>query len=649
MKRLGLNDFRCNLILAIVCVICYGNTVFNDYSFDDNIAITSNIHIPKGIRGIPGLLVSPYREIGDMKMEYRPLTGVTFAIEHEFFGGNPHVSHAVSVMLYVVLALVVFLAMKEVFGLAAMHPALPLLITLFYIVHPSQTETVASLKNREQILSMLFAVSAMIYSDRFFMQPQRKIRNGAAALLMMGFSYLSKMVLSIPFAGIIALVWLFKKKRKPDAAFLIFFALLALLTAAVIYKNAMISTRPVTFIENPLANNQDLLLLGGFVFKTLWFYLRFMVFPYPFSFFYGYNMIPLEPLNIPLVGISLIVHLGVFVLGARWFIRGKTAGLFLLCYLFNISFYSNIYPVPGIVAERILFSASLWFIAAAIVLVFQFLGFSGNSSPAAISAGGKIRGGAAFKKTLGRMLPAAAAVVFMACCVLTVHRNFQWKNVETLMRADIGHLSNSALANYLYAKLLFFDSQNSAPENKKNLLDLSKKHFRQVTRVMPQHGDSYFRLGMIYEYDENNRDSAFFFFKKAYDLEPNSNTSRYELGKQYYLNGNLPEAEQLFSSVYRELPRDTLTLFFYAQVLFNLGKISDALLINGELMKLAPGTYYPYYNYGIIYYSDSTDKSIGYLEKTMQLGYKDDQIRNILLNYYLSNGMEEKVRQLSFE
>ena len=126
--------------------------------------------------------------------------------------------------------------------------------------------------------------------------------------------------------------------------------------------------------------------------------------------------------------------------------------------------------------------------------------------------------------------------------------------------------------------------------------------------------------------------------------------ARFELAKQYYLKRNVLEAEALFNAVYKELPDDTLTLFFYTQVLFNLGKKDNAMALNNELMQLVPATYYPYYNYGIMYhFGGETEKSIWHLERVLQLGYEDDQLKNILLNFYLSNGMEEKARQLGVE
>lgn len=64
-------------------------------------------------------------------------------------------------------------------------------------------------------------------------------------------------------------------------------------------------------------------------------------------------------------------------------------------------------------------------------------------------------------------------------------------------------------------------------------------------------------------------------------------------------------------------------------------------------MKLAPRTYYPYYNYGIIYRSagDSV-KAVEYFEKAVQLSYRENDLYDLLLDYYLTNDMNEKASEL---
>src|SRR5688572_25524450 len=109
------NPFRQRLLLVVICLACYGNTVLNDYSLDDDFAVTENAYIQKGIAGIPEILTKPYFSDKTRQMDYRPLPGVTFAIENQFFGNNPHVSHFINTLLFALLVLVIYLVAVEVF------------------------------------------------------------------------------------------------------------------------------------------------------------------------------------------------------------------------------------------------------------------------------------------------------------------------------------------------------------------------------------------------------------------------------------------------------------------------------------------------------------------------------------------------------
>src|SRR5580700_11178998 len=95
------------LIFGLVFLL-YGNSIRNNYALDDNyVTVTTpekpnNPRIEKGISGIPKLFTTHYIESATQSFEYRPLVLVTFAIEYQFFGSNPHVSHFISVLLYAI-------------------------------------------------------------------------------------------------------------------------------------------------------------------------------------------------------------------------------------------------------------------------------------------------------------------------------------------------------------------------------------------------------------------------------------------------------------------------------------------------------------------------------------------------------------------
>ena len=89
-----------SLLIIVFCFVLYGNTINNDYSLDDNFNTFENIHVQKGIKGIPGIFSSRYCTGENQTYGYRPVAQTSFALEHQFFGLNPHVSHFFNVLIW---------------------------------------------------------------------------------------------------------------------------------------------------------------------------------------------------------------------------------------------------------------------------------------------------------------------------------------------------------------------------------------------------------------------------------------------------------------------------------------------------------------------------------------------------------------------
>ncbi|MCF8461787.1 MAG: tetratricopeptide repeat protein [Flavobacteriales bacterium] len=150
------SKLRSSLLIGIVCIATFGNTLFNDYNLDDNLVTQNHRLTAKGIKAIPEIYRSPYYQ-DDMGYSYgyRPTTLASFAIEHDLFGESPLTSHSINLLLYLVTCILVFLLISRIFpdqiGIA-------LGTALLFTVHPIHTEVVASIKNRDEMLALLFAL-----------------------------------------------------------------------------------------------------------------------------------------------------------------------------------------------------------------------------------------------------------------------------------------------------------------------------------------------------------------------------------------------------------------------------------------------------------------------------------------------------------
>src|SRR5688572_4903251 len=119
------------VITALIAFALYANTITHDYVLDDSGAITNNLFVQKGIQGIPELLTVDLWHFDNVNLGYyRPLSLVTFALEYELFGANPHVSHFNNVVLFALTGFVLCLLLFKLFP--KLHPAFPFLVALLY-------------------------------------------------------------------------------------------------------------------------------------------------------------------------------------------------------------------------------------------------------------------------------------------------------------------------------------------------------------------------------------------------------------------------------------------------------------------------------------------------------------------------------------
>ena len=97
-------DFNIKLvILAVLSLVLYVNTLGNQYCLDDGIVIEKNMYVQQGFAGIPKIMTtdaydSYYKEMNAGQQlsggRYRPLSEVIFAIEHAIFNESPNNSIA---------------------------------------------------------------------------------------------------------------------------------------------------------------------------------------------------------------------------------------------------------------------------------------------------------------------------------------------------------------------------------------------------------------------------------------------------------------------------------------------------------------------------------------------------------------------------
>lgn len=152
-------------IVFLFPVMLYLNTLSNGFNMDDELVTNNHRLTSQGISAIPEIFRSPYyQDAQGYQYEYRPVSQAIFAIQHSLLGEKPAVSHAMNVLLYGLLCVLLFSVLQALFSA---YKQLNIAIVLLFAAHPAHTEVVASIKNREELLAFLFGFSAWWIAVRF--------------------------------------------------------------------------------------------------------------------------------------------------------------------------------------------------------------------------------------------------------------------------------------------------------------------------------------------------------------------------------------------------------------------------------------------------------------------------------------------------
>lgn len=150
--------YKYYLLLLVIVFLVFGNTIGNSYNMDDNLVTQHHpLTSSKNLSTIVDIFKTPYY-VDNMGYSYgyRPIVTLSFFIEHYFFGERVVVSHFFNLLLYATTVLLLFNLLINWLG--EKGAILSLLTIIFFTVHPAHSEVVASIKNRDEILALLFIV-----------------------------------------------------------------------------------------------------------------------------------------------------------------------------------------------------------------------------------------------------------------------------------------------------------------------------------------------------------------------------------------------------------------------------------------------------------------------------------------------------------
>lgn len=489
-------------IIVLTVLLTYGNGVKNNYSLDDHLVIKNDKISEMGWKDV--FSTFSFKEKNGYVYSYRPTLKASFLIEYKLFGKNPHISHVISIILYMMICVLLYGIVVSLGGSATFA----LISTLIFAVYPLHTEVIDNIKSRDELLVNVFGqLSILIYVRKGMFK--NNLSKNIVLFLVILLGLMTKQSFYV-FIGVLfaygvyeVLIQNYSKKK--------FIKILGVTLSAIValwlIKNTVLegtSIRIKEFYENPLYDtslfNRVLPGLSVIGFNT-----ALLFYPLHLSYYYGYNAVPLSTLDANfflyiLVGIGMLILLA-YVLIKQY--KNKLVVFSILVLAISLISVSNIpKPLPGIVAERFLFSSSIGFILLGCYLVYKI-----------------------FQKEEFLKFKRASVVlvgVFIAAqSAYCIKRNKDWNSEYSIALADVDKYQNAVKLKDLASFQLLNKMKRDRSGGKvvpQGTIDSTEVYLKQCIEIYPEHQSCLNNLATFY-YSQGEYELAKVNYNKALNFD----------------------------------------------------------------------------------------------------------------------------------
>ena len=500
---------------------------------------------------------------------YRPVTTLSFALNHAVHGLAPAGYHVVNVALHAgVSALLVLLLVRLGLTLAVAGLAGALFAT-----HPVHTEAVASVVGRADLLAALLAFLAwlaLVQGERVAVSIPRAL--AAAALMVLAVLAKESAVAIVAVIVAMDLIEAAARGGAPGAILRSRWRAHALLVAgaagALVWRHAVLqgSAGGITRFDSALAG-VPLAERVPTMFAVAALYAEKLVWPMRLSADYSYRQIDVLPWSDPLclLGIALLIALALAAITFRRAAEARLGLVLLAIPLVAVLLISFLTLGPPL-AERLLYLPSVGFCVLVAVAIGRL----------------RERGTAA-----RRVAHAAAAAILLAYTGLTVARNRVWREPAVFFETMVGDAPLSARSHRELGTFLGERDQVAA----------AVRELETSMAILPNPATAY-SLGNVLA-RARRPDEAIAAYQRALSLKADFVEAMTNLATTYGEKGDDGTAIVWFERVLALRPGFAELHMNYANSLQRLGRLAEAAEHYEQALALAPGDAAARFNYGV--------------------------------------------------
>ncbi len=476
IKIIVKSNISIGILFAVIGLAIYHPALLGRFMGDDEGQIVANIYI-RSIKNIPLLFTGGTFYSGGLENRllseyYRPLMIVWYTLLYALFGLHAYYFHLMQLLLHIINSLLVY----KIYRHFLRQKIISLLLTLIFLTHPINSETIAYMGNIQDILFLFFGLSGIYVFLKY--------KSGVFTIITTKFlfllSLLSKEIGIVFFLILFTYVDLFKIKMRRLLYFTV--SIISVITYILMRcKLASICTLGGSNSVVPIARmhtSERLLQIPAMFF----FYVKTLIFPQDLAVFqYWIAPINLSHFYLPLIAdilfVLLLVSVPFLIYGFKkslsnfsqeqWFGQSsylaKVYAFFLIWFLTGMIAHLNIMPLDSTVAER-------WF-------YFPFIGILGISGTILCLFKNKTK----------------IYVILIICILLFSTRSYlraiDWSDTYLLYSKDIQISKNSASLENNYGSLLF----------EKGNYKEAERHYRNALKMSPHSAIYWSNLAEIYE------------------------------------------------------------------------------------------------------------------------------------------------------
>jgi len=563
-------------IVAGVALAVYANSLGGGLVYDDANAIRNNPFVRNG--DIAGILTEPSWWGGARGPLWRPLTTLTFALDHAVHGLEPFGYHLVNVVLHAAVSVLVLV----VFAAATAAPRTALVAALSFAAHPVHTEAVANVVGRAE----LFAAGGFFVAWWCWLRADRPGAASGTWLAATLVAYFLAMcgkenAVTLPLALVVADLVM----ARPDESALgrlrvhasRYAALAGVAVLFVVLRASVLGavTPSPDLLDNPLAT----LGLGSRLMTAvavIGLYALRLVFPLWLSADYSYDQIRAvtSPLDVGFLG-GLLVLCGAPALA--WWGRRRVPALTLGIGVLGATFVvvANLFFLIGtIMGERLIYLPSAGFclaLAAGLAHVTR-----------TNERGGRVP--AAFVTAIG--------IVVALYGARTVARNAVWREPLGFFQAMVGDAPRSARSHRELGTVLG-DLGRFAE---------ARQSFERSLAIKPEDATTLYNLGNALS-REGRYDDAVAAYERALAKNPAFAEALENLGNAESMRGDQRAALAAFQRALALTPDEPILQMNVANTHFRAGALAEARAGYERALALAPGSVEIRTNFGSFLYA----------------------------------------------